>query len=329
MKQTGLKTVPDELVAFLKGGTRFIVAGHKEPDGDCVGSQLALVSLLRRLGKEAVPCSAGPFKRTEVVPYAPRFVTAPNPDQLAEARVIVVDCSNAERTGDLAPYLAGLPTAIIDHHATNDGTAEVSYIDPASPSVTLLILALFERLGLQTTQEEAKLLLFGLCTDTGFFRHLDEGGAKALEGASRMVGAGASPKRTFAAINGGKSLDSRILMGIVLSRVTPHFDGKLILSYENLEDTERFGLQGRDSDAIYQMLQAVSGVEAIVLIRQETPDNCTVGFRSRDTVDVAAIAARFGGGGHRQAAGLSIPGRIDEIREKLLGAFGEVFCNKV
>lgn len=322
-----MNAVPAELVKYIEGGSKFIVAGHKEPDGDCVGSQLALVSLLERLGKRAVPCSAGPFKRPEVQPYAARFIQQPGAEELAGARVIVVDCSNAERTGDLAPLLAGLPLAIIDHHATNEGAADAAYVDPAAPAVTVLVLALIEAFCLRPTREEAELLLFGLCTDTGFFRHLDERGGESLESAARMVRAGASPKRTFAAINGGKSLDSRILMGLVLSRVTTHFDGRLILSYENLEDTERFGLQGRDSDAIYQLLQSVSGVEAIVLIRQETPTNCTVGFRSRDSVDVAAVAARFGGGGHKQAAGLSAPGTIAELRDRILAAFGDVFCN--
>jgi len=322
-----VKEVPAELVEFIERGSSFIVAGHKEPDGDCVGSQLALASLLERLGKRVRLCSAGPFKRPEVQPFASRFLERPGPDELADARVIVVDCSNLERTGDLAPLLSGLPLAIIDHHATNDGAAEVSYVDPTTPAVTILVLALIEAFGLEPTREEAELLLFGLCTDTGFFRHLDERGAESLESAARMVRAGASPKRTFAAINGGKSVDSRILMGLVLSRVTSHFDGRLLLSYENLEDTERFGLQGRDSDSIYQMLQSVAGVEAIVLIRQETPTNCTVGFRSRDSVDVAAVAARFGGGGHKQAAGLSAPGTIAELRDRILAVFAEVFCN--
>jgi phosphoesterase RecJ-like protein len=71
------KKVPPELISFIRGHSKFIVAGHKEPDGDCVGSQLALVSLLRRLGCEAIPCSAGPFKRAELGPYAPRFMSAP------------------------------------------------------------------------------------------------------------------------------------------------------------------------------------------------------------------------------------------------------------
>jgi phosphoesterase RecJ-like protein len=321
--------VPGELIQFIKTGSKFLVAGHKEPDGDCVGSQLALCSVLRRLGKEALPCSAGPFKRTEVMPYAGLFTPAPGEKEREKARVIVVDCSAGHRTGDLAPYLEGLPAAVIDHHATGDHPASSGekpvFLDPAAPSVSFMILLLIEALGLSPVREEAELLFFGLCTDTGFFRHVDEGGADTFAAASRLIRAGASPKKTFQAMNGGKSLNSRILMGILLTRAESHFDGRLILSFEKYDETQRFGLEGRDSDNLYQLLQSVAGVEAIVIIRQETAENCTVGFRSRDSIDVAAIAAGFGGGGHKNAAGLSINGLIEDLRPKILAAFEKAF----
>jgi len=316
--------VPQELIDFIRGGERFLVAGHKEPDGDCVGSQLALASALRRLGKSAVPCSAGPFKRPEIKAYEPIFTASPSEEDRRNARAIIMDCSNAARTGDLEPFLAGAPVAVIDHHASSERFGDVSFVDDKAPSVTFMTLALIEALGIEPTKEEAELLLFGLCTDTGFFRHVDSPSWETFEYAARMMRAGASPKRTFFAMNGGKSFESRILMGLILSRIESHFGGKLVLSYENLEDTERFGLQGRDSDALYQLLQSIGGVEAVVLIRQETPDNCTVGFRSRESVDVSAIASRFGGGGHKQAAGLSAKGTIAGLREGILAAFAEV-----
>ncbi|OHE77062.1 MAG: phosphoesterase [Treponema sp. RIFOXYC1_FULL_61_9] len=317
--------VPDSLLGFISVGKRFLVAGHKEPDGDCVGSQLALASALRRLGKSALPCSPGPFKRPEIIPYAPLFTAEPTEAEREDARVIVLDCSNIGRTGDLEPFLSGLPTAVIDHHASSDSSGDAIFLDGAAPSVTFMVLAVIEALGLKPTREEAELLFFGLCTDTGFFRHVDEGGAPVFEYAARLIDAGANPKRAFQAMSGGKSLESRRLMGLVLSRVEPFFGGRLLLSWETEEDTARFGLQGRDSDALYQLLQSVGGVEAVVLIRQETSANCTVGLRSRETVDVAAIAGRFGGGGHRQAAGLSTVGTIAELREKIVEAFASVF----
>ncbi|GHT68872.1 phosphoesterase [Spirochaetia bacterium] len=320
--------VPAEIIDFIKTGSKFLVAGHKEPDGDCVGSQLALTSALRRLGKEAIPCSAGPFKRTEIMPYAALFIAAPGEKEREGARVIVTDCSGLHRTGDLEPCLKGLPLALIDHHATGDHLSEkgtLIFLDPHAPSVTFMILALIEALGLTPSPEEADFLFFGLCTDTGFFRHVDNRGAETFTYASRLIQAGANPKKAFQAINGGKSLNSRKLIGLVLSRAEEHFEGRLILSSEEYEETQRFGLQGRDSDMIYQLLQSVAGVEAVVVIRQEDPGKCAIGFRSRDHVDVSAIAASFGGGGHKNAAGLAVPGTIAEWKPKILAAFERVF----
>ncbi|MDR2397915.1 MAG: bifunctional oligoribonuclease/PAP phosphatase NrnA [Spirochaetaceae bacterium] len=317
------------MLDFITQGTKFLVVGHKDPDGDCIGSQLALSSALRRLGKEVIPCSAGPFKRSEILPYKDRCVQHISAQDREGARVLILDCAAPHRTGDLAEALEGLPQGIIDHHAVGDYTqgvaGVVSFIDPGAPSVTFMTLSLIEALGLIPSAEEAELLLFGLSTDTGFFRHVDEQGAPTFEYAARMIRRGASPKRVFQQMHGNKSLNSRILMGILLTRVQPYFEGRLVLTTETYEETQRFGLEGRDSDTLYQVLLAVAGVEALVIIRQETAEHCTLGLRSRNQVNVAEIAARFSGGGHKNAAGCRIRGTIEAIRPQILSAFAPQF----
>jgi len=298
------------------------------------------------MGKEAVPCSAGPFKRTEIKTYEHYFTSTPVEKE--GFRLIVVDCSGPDRTGDLEPFLEGLPTAVIDHHesgkyntaAMEPGSAGTcnrnpdgleapscgpAYIDAHAPSTTFLVLKLIEALGLELTREEAELLFFGLCTDTGFFRFVDGEGARTFEAAARLIRSGVNPKAVYAAINGGKSLDSRRLMGHLLLKAESLFGGKLLLSAEEYEESCRFGLESRDSDSLYQLLQSVAGVEAIVLIRQETPEKCSVGFRSRDLVDVGNIAKSFGGGGHKNAAGLSIAGTVADLKPRIIKAFEKVF----
>jgi phosphoesterase RecJ-like protein len=323
--------VPRELVEFIKTGQKFLLAGHKEPDGDCTGGSLALCSALKRLGKEAILCSAGPFKRTEIKAYEKLFTASPGEAERRNARVIIVDCSSPGRTGDLESRIAGLPLALIDHHCAgvHPGEGTVVYLDPEAPSATFMILALIEALGLSPTAEEAEYLLFGFCTDTGFFRHIDAGNMEAFAYAGRMVGAGASPKKIFNAINGGKSFNSRVLLGIQLSRAEEHFGGRLIYTCEEYEETRRFGLEGRDSDSLYQILLSAANVEAIAVIRQETPERCTVGLRSRDRVDVAAIAADFGGGGHKNAAGFAVPALIADLKPKVISRFEKVFSPAV
>ncbi|MDR0998869.1 MAG: bifunctional oligoribonuclease/PAP phosphatase NrnA [Treponema sp.] len=322
--------VPANLISFIQEGSKFLVAGHEEPDGDCVGSQLALVSALRRLGKEALPCSAGPFKRTEVLVYASQFVTLPGEKERENARVIIVDCGAVDRTGSLEPLLRACPLGIVDHHAVGtlppDNRNNPVFLDPNAPSTTFMVLELIEALGLSPTVEEANLLLFGLCTDTGFFRHLDERGAEAFARAARLIRAGGNPKQIFNTLTGGKSFNSRVLLGIQLSRAEEYFGGKLIYTCEKYEETRRFGLEGRDSDSLYQLLLSVAGAEAVVIIRQESPEKCTVGLRSRDKVNVALVAADFGGGGHRNAAGFIREGTvIEELKPKLIAAFEKIF----
>jgi phosphoesterase RecJ-like protein len=317
--------VPQGLIDFIQGGAKFLIAGHREPDGDCVGSQLALSSALRRLGKEALPCSAGPFKRIEVIPYQERFLNHLGDSERAGARVIIVDSTGADRTGDLERALKGLPTAVIDHHALGSHDLEdpdtVFYLDRRAPSTTFMIQGLIEALGLTLTEEEAELLFFGLCTDTGFFRHVDAEGAEVFFSAARLIRAGASPKQAFQAINGGKSLGSRILIGTILSRAESYYEGRLLVSYEKLVESQRYGLEGRDSDSLYQLLQSVAGVEAIAIIRQESVENCTIGFRSRDRINVAEIALQFGGGGHKNAAGVQLRGTIEDLKPRVIEAF--------
>jgi len=323
--------VPKELITFIKTGSKFIIVGHKEPDGDCVSSQLALRNALSRMGKTAIACSAGPFKRVEIKEYSDQFTEFPPETNKKDTKVIIVDCSGKERIGDLYDVIKEFPCAIIDHHAAvthSQSTNEAPvYVDSAAPACSVLIYKVIDALGFELNEEEASLLLFGICTDTGFFRHLTENHAVIFEYIARLISYGASPKKTFYKTNGGKTLSSRILLGNILSRTESFFDGKLLISYETLEESEKFGFEGRDSDSLNQLLLTVKNVEAVVIIRQELADNCTVSFRSLDKIDVSKIAASFGGGGHKNASGLSMRGEVPFVKEKVLEAFKNIFTN--
>jgi len=318
------------ILSFLERYDTYIIIGHKEPDGDCVGSQLALGSFLSRRGKKAVLLSSGPFTRTEISRYAPHFSTSYATATVGHdsTAVVVVDCSSISRVGHVADNLpAGLPLAFIDHHASGEVTGDVRFVDSAAPAVTYLIQGLIEALSGAPTKQEAEYLLFGLCTDTGFFRHLDERSGEVFAAAGRLAAAGASPKHVFDMMNGGKPFASRKLMGELLSRAETRFNGKLIITSMNFADQERYGLIGRDSDMLYQLFLTVAGMEVAVVVRQESPENCTVGFRSRESVDVAAVAATFGGGGHRLAAGLHLAGQADDIVKQVISAFEPVLSS--
>ncbi|MCX7776005.1 MAG: DHHA1 domain-containing protein [Spirochaetaceae bacterium] len=143
--------------------------------------------------------------------------------------------------------------------------------------------------------------------------------------AARLVDAGASPKRTFMSINGGRTLSSRRMLGELLLRIQPYYEGKLLVSWVTLDDQQRYGMSSRDSDLLYQLMMGTVGCEVCFVVKQETDTMCTVGIRSRDSVNVAEIAARFGGGGHRLASGLSVSGTVTEVVSMLVDAFAPVF----
>jgi phosphoesterase RecJ-like protein len=324
-----MRSVPPELLDFIDRHGPFYVIGHKEPDGDCVGSQMALASFLRRSGKNAYLCSAGPFTRTEIMPYESRFSVEAPPEKPSErAAALILDCSSLQRIGSVAQSLPKVPIAFIDHHASGAAVGDVVFIDDKAPSVTIMVLLLIEAMGGTPTKEEAEYLLFGLGTDTGFFRHLDESSEETFKAASRLVSAGASPKNIYNLMYGGKSLLSRKLMGEILTRTEPHFDGAVLVSFVTLQDQQRYGLASRDSDTLYQLLLGITGCEAAMIIRQEGEADCTVGLRARDRIDVGSIAASFGGGGHRLAAGLSIRGGLEEVKDKLTKAFAPWFSKR-
>lgn len=316
----------ESLLLFFDKYEHFFLIGHKEPDGDCVGSQLALASYLRRRGKRADLISVGPFAKTEIARFAGQF-SATIPAVLPPgAAAVILDCSSLDRTGLAAETIpAGLALAFIDHHRAPRPQAEVLCLDDSVPAVTCLVQGLIEAAGSSPTKEEAEYLLFGLCTDTGFFRHLDGDSAAVFGMISRLIAAGASPKQAFYMMNGGKPLASRQLMGIALTRLEAHYGDRLLLTWLDLADQQRFGLAGRDSDMLYQLLMTIDQMEAAVVIRQESEQLCTVGFRSMQQIDVSAIAAAFGGGGHRLAAGLSISGTVSELKPRIIAAFAAAF----
>jgi phosphoesterase RecJ-like protein len=314
--------VPQGILDFINEGSAFLVAGHEDPDGDCVGSQLALEALLGQLGKKVTLVSAGPWKRNEVARFQERFRDTVGDTR--NMRLLVVDCSSLERTGKLKAALAGLPAAFIDHHQTGE-LAGHCYLNPSAPSATVLVLALWDAYGFSLTLEVAEYLLLGLCTDTGFFRHVDGGGAETLADTQKLVAAGGNLKKTFAAINGGRTLNSRKLLGTVLAKAESYYDGRLIVSTEELEETERFGRESRDSDMLYQLLQSVDGVEAIVIIRQDEPGKCALSFRSKSDLDVSKVAVTFGGGGHKNASGAYPEGTIADLKPQIIERFGACF----
>ncbi|MDR2898191.1 MAG: bifunctional oligoribonuclease/PAP phosphatase NrnA [Spirochaetaceae bacterium] len=317
----------EKLLAFIDAHSAFIIAGHKEPDGDSITSSLAMLSLVKRLGKKGAAISEGPFRRPEVRKYEQLFEkTWSFPPEEGIPGVFIVDCSANDRLGDsIVPQLEGLPRFIIDHHKTSLCNDENCIILPEAPATAYLIQMVFELLNQEIDAEVAKMLFFGLATDTGFFRFVEAGHGDVFEAAGRLITKGASPRLTQSAMSGNKSFASRKLLGRLMDRAELHYDGRLAFTWETLEDTEMVGKGERDSDMLYQLLLGVSTIEVIVFVRQDTQTTCTAGLRSRDLIEVRGVASAFGGGGHRNASGLSTEGTIETLGPQLIEAFEPLF----
>ena len=325
-----MKIISDEKIAeikaFIAAYDFFFIAGHKEPDGDCIFSCIGLAALLDTLHKPYQLLNAGPFKRTEIKPKEKLFTA--NPTFLSEPErkqtgLFMLDCSELSRLGDIAEELKGLDTYIIDHHKTAS-VSKNCIIDATAPATACLVQQLYEKIAGKLTTAVAEALFFGMATDTGYFRFLGDDSAEVFRSTARLVEAGVNPRKVYDTITGGKPYTTRKLLGILLSRAERYYNNKLIITYETMEDTKKWGQEGRDSDALYSMLLAVEGTEAVIFLRQETEHSCTAGLRSRNSVDVSEIAAHFGGGGHKNAAGLSMNGTIEKIIPLLCKEFSAV-----
>ncbi|MDR3312093.1 MAG: bifunctional oligoribonuclease/PAP phosphatase NrnA [Spirochaetaceae bacterium] len=313
-----------EFRGFVDSHNSFILGGHREPDGDCLMSCLGMAKILEKLGKPYRLFSAGPFKRSEIKEMESLFPDALpgwSADELKKQALIILDCAEVERLGEVNVDLSGLDVFIIDHHHTSmpaAGDRHHRIIDPGAPATALIVHQLYERIIGVPDEETAGRLFFGLVTDTNFFRFLPSHSGTVFQAAGRLTDAGAVPRTIYDDISAHKPFLTRKLLGLMLDRAEQRFGGQVIHTWETIADTQKFGKEGRDSDALYQLFLSVERVRAVLFVRQEKQFKCTVGMRSKGTLDVGAIAAKFGGGGHTNAAGLTMNDDIKAVRQILL-----------
>ena len=320
--------VPAEIREFLGRYKRYVVVAHEDPDGDCIGSALALGHYLQRKGLSVSLHDAGPFDRPEIKQFEALFAPEIKPHDLeprGSVGVVVVDCSTVDRVGSLQESLTDVPLAVIDHHALGTEFGEARYVDTSAPSTSFLVQRIIEDAGDQPDKLEARDLFFGLVTDTGFFRHLEKDSGDVFASAGRLVDTGVSPNKTYNEVNGGRSLDSRRLLGRLLQRIEPYFDGKLLLSWMTPDDQKDLVSKSKDSDTLYQVLLATSGCQAVAFLRDDGEGKRLVSLRSTENINVGAIARAFGGGGHPRAAGFAVDIPLAELKQSLLDSFSSVF----
>ena len=256
-----MKIITDEQIEnfkdFVQNHDFLFVISHKEPDGDAIFSSLAMGALLESLGKNHQLLSAGPFKRTEIRDCENLFsneLKNLSAEEKKSAGLIVLDCSESSRFGEISGDLSVFDAFVIDHHKTSEATKN-SIIDASSPATACLVQQLYEKIIGKIPQNVSKWLFSGISTDTGYFRFLREDSAEVFRLAANLVESGASPREIYDKISSGKAYTTRKLLSVALNRAFRKCGEKLAVTYETQEDTRRFGQDGRDSDALYSLLR--------------------------------------------------------------------------
>ena len=310
-----------DALEMIKNSASFIILGHEKPDGDCIASQLVLYEALKKKGKTVNVYSSGPFNRPEIAPFS-KFFDSTISNEVIDQKptVIIVDCSSPDRTGLYEKQILGLQSIIIDHHSSGSKFGDIRMIDSSAPATAYLIQLLLEADNFSLTANQAELLLLGICTDTGFFKHPNATHPKLFEAISRLIDKGASPHNVYNKLNMSTSLEKRHLLGNLLTRTERHLGGNLLFTYQTLRDLELIPKSERGNEELYSLLQTVIDYELLVFAREEEDEVFSVSMRSKNSKDVGEIAESFGGGGHKQAAGFSWKGSIESLREKIIAA---------
>jgi phosphoesterase RecJ-like protein len=318
----------DAVVEVLRANDRFVVVTHENPDGDALGSMLALTLALRTLGKDAVMYLSGDVPLPGEYGFLDlvELLRTP-PDDLEERVCVAVDCASERRVGPDAEPLERARTVVdIDHHHDNTRFGDVNLVVANASSTAEIVRDICAALGVHLTPELAEPLYVGLVTDTGRFQYSNTT-SKSLRLAAELVDAGADVHGIFQNVYETVQFAKLKLLARALEHARLYEGGRLVISVLLREDFGAVGAEEPYSEGIIDYLRSVEGSEMVALIREPPRDEGParrVSLRSsHDEIDVSAIARQAGGGGHRQAAGFSSEASVAEIAEFIRRAFAE------
>ncbi len=306
------------IVARLAAARRVVVSSHERPDGDAIGSGMALVLALRARGVDAhmvIPAVPPPY--LQPFPGVDGITIAGEVTGTFDAAVIM-ECSSLDRTG--VRGLDRSPVLNIDHHPGNTAYGAVNWVDESAAACGELVCTLIDALGVPLAADIATHLYLAILTDTGSF-HFSHITPRTFDIAARCVAAGAAPEWIARTHYDSNSMARVRLFGTVLSTMTVDRSGQIALLAITPAIAAAAGGTYDDTEGLINFPLSVEAVRAVAFLKETaTPGEWRVSLRSKGTTDVGAIAAARGGGGHRNAAGCSARGTLDEVRQAILGA---------
>jgi len=325
-----MQTLTEPLLAQIRRAGNIVLATHINPDGDALGSLLGLADILEAAGKRVFRYLEEP------VSYLYAFLPDVNQIQTDLAALdsfvdeagedilcISLDCGDRKRLGASADALLQIrPFAVIDHHKGNNGFGDYAWIDPHRSSTGEMVFDLAGELDLPVSEKAAVALYAAIVTDTGSFRY-ESTSSHTFAVAGQLVERGVRPDAIAGELYDNYTVGRLQLLQMVLATFDVHCGGQVAVITATRDMLERTGCNMGDTENFINLPRSVMSVQAAVFLK-ETETGVSVSLRAKDGCDVAEVAAVFGGGGHRNAAGFKASGSsIDEVRGRLLPVLGQ------
>ncbi|MFN7944751.1 MAG: bifunctional oligoribonuclease/PAP phosphatase NrnA [Blastocatellia bacterium] len=304
-----------QVIELIEKNQRFAVTSHIRPDGDSLGSSLALFWILRGLGKDAevIMCDDVP-QAYERLPGSELVRVVPDIDRAYDA-VFVIECSDVTRPG--LPKLKEQFVVNIDHHSTTELFGNVNWIDSTAAAVGEMIYNLAKAIGARITPELASCVYAAVLTDTGSF-HFSNTTERTFKIASELVRHGAQPAKLSQAIFYCYPYSKIKLIGSVLSTLQRDETGSIAWIRMTRDAMQEAGASEEDTDGIINYPLTIGDVEAAAFFRELPNNTIRTSLRSKNRVNVARVAEQFGGGGHANAAGFTLTADYDELSRQVI-----------
>lgn len=303
----------------IKKFDRFLVSAHINPEGDSIGSQIAVASLLKRLGKEVV------IVNESAAPHLLRFMKGTEdiskeiPANFNFQAAIVLDCPDLTRLGKISECIGKDTTVInIDHHISNEKFGKYNWVDTKSSSVGEMVFELFKAFRLKIKYDEAVAMYVAIMTDTGSFKYINTS-SSTHRIAAELIDSGVEPYDMYGRIYETSSLQDTTLLGEALQTLKVSDDGKIAWLWVTKEMLKKTKASLEGTEGIINFARSIEGVEIAIFFRETgTEDRVKVSFRSKGRVDVNKLASFFKGGGHTTASGCTVFGKMSEVESKVL-----------